>query len=65
MSILEYRVNLCNQALGRFYECQVSYNMGTRALPDTYALSPRAFGIYIRQSTCAHVITITYFNYLL
>ena len=39
--------------------------MGTRALPDIYALSPRACGprasgIHIRQSTCAHVITYTY-----
>ena len=39
--------------------------MGTRALPDMYALSPwacgpRASGIHIRQSTCAHVVTITY-----
>ena len=30
--------------------------MGTRALPDMYALSPRALGIHIRQSTRAHVI---------
>ena len=39
--------------------------MGTRALPDMYALSPRACGprasgIHIRQSTRAHVITYTY-----
>ena len=34
--------------------------MGTRALPDMYALSPRASGIHIRQSTRAHVITYTY-----
>ena len=39
--------------------------MGTRALPDMYALSPRACGprasgIHIRQSTHAHVITYTY-----
>ena len=38
--------------------------MGTRALPDMYALSPwacspRASGIHIRQSTRAHVITYT------
>ena len=38
--------------------------MGTRALPDMYALSPRACGprasgIHIRQSTRAHVITYT------
>ena len=42
----------------------ISYNMGTRPLPDMYALSPRAcgaraFGIHIRQSTRAHVITYT------
>ena len=39
--------------------------MGIRALPDMYALSPwacgpRASGTHIRQSTRAHVITITY-----
>ena len=38
--------------------------MGTRALPDMYALSPwacgpRALDIHIRQSTHAHVTTIT------
>ena len=43
----------------------ISYNMSTRALPDMYALSPRACGprassIHIRQSTRAHVITYTY-----
>ena len=37
--------------------------MGTHALPDMYALSPRACGprasgIHIRQSTRAHVITL-------
>ena len=36
--------------------------MGTRALPDMYALSPRASGIHIRQSTRAHVITYTYIH---
>ena len=35
--------------------------MGTRALPGMYALSPRALGIHIRQSTRAHVTTITYY----
>ena len=35
----------------------ISYNMGTSALPDMYARSPRAEGIHIRQSTSAHVIT--------
>ena len=39
--------------------------MGTRALPDMYALSPRACnpwasGIHIRQSTRTYVITYTY-----
>ena len=34
--------------------------MSTRALPDMYALSPWASAIHIRQSTRAHVITITY-----
>ena len=43
------------------YIC-ISYNMGTSALPDMYARSPRAAGpradgIHIRQSTSAHVIT--------
>ena len=38
--------------------------MGTRDLPDMYALSPRACGprasgIHIRQITRAHVTTIT------
>ena len=32
--------------------------MGTRDLPDMYALSPRALGIHIRQITRAHVTTI-------
>ena len=39
--------------------------MSTWALPDMYALSPQtcclwAFGMHIRQSTHAHVMTITY-----
>ena len=43
----------------------ITCNMGTRDLPDMYALSPRAcgsraLGIHIRQITCAHVTTITY-----
>ena len=33
--------------------------MGTHALPDMYTLNPRASGTHIRQSTRAHVITIT------
>jgi len=32
-----------------------SCNMGTRGLPD---LSPRALGVYNRQTTRAHVTTI-------
>ena len=40
-----------------------SCNMGTRGLPDICTLSPRAcspraLGIYIRQTTRAHVTTI-------
>ena len=39
--------------------------MGTRGLPDIYTLSPRAcgpraLGVYIRQTTRAHVTTIYY-----
>ena len=39
-----------------------SYNMGTSALPDIYARSPRAAGLraegmQIRQSTSTHVTT--------
>ena len=40
-----------------------SYTMGTRGSPDIYTLSPRACGprasgVYIRQTTRAHGITI-------
>ena len=40
-----------------------SCHMGTRGLPDIYTLSPRAcgpraLGVYIRQTTRAHVTTI-------
>ena len=38
----------------------ISYAMDTRDLPDVYTVSPRALGVYIRQSTRAHGITITY-----
>ena len=38
----------------------ISYAMGTRDLPDIYTLSPWALGVYIRQTTRAHGITITY-----
>ena len=34
--------------------------MGTYTLSDKYALSPRASGIHIRQSTRAHFISYTY-----
>ena len=42
----------------------ISCNIGTRDLPDMYALSPwacgpRALGIHIRQITRAYVPTIT------
>ena len=37
-----------------------SCNMGTRGLSDIYTLSPRALGVYIRQTTRAHVTTIQY-----
>ena len=42
-----------------------SYTMGTHGLPDIYTFSPRAFGprasgVYIRQTTRAHGITIKY-----
>ena len=35
-----------------------SYTMGTRGSPDIYTLSPRTSGVYIRQTTLAHGITI-------
>ena len=43
----------------------ISYAMGTCGLPDIYTLSPWAcspwaLGVYIRQTTRAHGITITY-----
>ena len=50
----------------------ISYNMGTRDLPDIYAhalgpaalglghMRPEGVGIYIRQIPLAHVITYTY-----
>ena len=34
--------------------------MCTRGLPDIYTLSPRASGVYIRQTTRAHGITTKY-----
>ena len=41
----------------------ISYTMCTRGFPDIYTLSPRAcgprvLGVYIRQTTRAHGITI-------
>ena len=43
----------------------VSYNVGTRGLFDTYILaqpkgSTHTLSVYIRQTTLAHVATITY-----
>ena len=42
-----------------------SCNMGTSGLPDIYtqstrAAGPRAEGVYIRQTTSAHVTTVMY-----
>ena len=42
---------------------QVVHNMGTCGLPDIHTLSPRAcgpraLGVYIKQTTRAHVTTI-------
>ena len=48
----------------------ISYNMGTCALPDIHALTPRVCGprggvlvAYIRQRTHAHVITTYYIHH--
>ena len=38
----------------------ITCNMGSRDLPDMYAVSPRASGIHIRQIPSAHVTTYTY-----
>ena len=38
----------------------ISYTTCTRDSPDIYTLSPQASGVYIRQTTCAHGITIKY-----
>ena len=35
-----------------------SCNMGTHDLPDIIHCGPRALGVYIRQTTHAHVTTI-------
>ena len=37
----------------------ITCNMGSRDLPDMYALSPRASAIHIRQIPPAHVTTYT------
>ena len=47
----------------------ISYTMSTRGSPDIYTLSPRAcgpraLGVYIRQTTRAHGITIKYDIYI-
>ena len=36
--------------------------MCTHGSPDIYTLSPRALGVYIRQTTRAHGITIKYIH---
>ena len=33
----------------------ISCNLCTRDLPDTYDLSPQAFGVHIKQIPCAHI----------
>ena len=38
--------------------------MCTHGLPDIYTLSPRASGVYIRQTTRAHGITTKYILYI-
>ena len=38
----------------------ITCNMGSRDLPDMYALSPQASDIHIRQIPPAHVTTYTY-----
>ena len=47
------------------YVILYSCNMGTSGLPDIYtqstrAAGPRAEGVYIRQTTSAHVTTVMY-----
>ena len=46
------------------YIAYSSYTMCTRGSPDIYTLSPRASGVYIRQTTRAHGITIKYVSRL-
>ena len=41
-----------------------SYTMGAHGSPDIYTLSPRALGVYIRQTTRAHGITSKYIQYM-
>ena len=64
--LLYYRDRDTAIKFGQILECRkcnirISYNTGTHALPDIYALAlgHRAYN-YIRQSTLACVITITY-----
>ena len=47
------------------YVLLYSFNMGTSGLPDIYTQSTRAAGsraegVYIRQTTSAHVTTVMY-----
>ena len=49
------------------HDANISYNIGTWDLPDNYMLAslglcPLGLGINIRQSSCAHIITIAYRN---
>ena len=50
--------------IGVLYVVYMSYNIGTWDLLDIYAhalgpAGPQAWGIYIRQIPCAHLITFT------
>ena len=52
----------CLRPINKWYIIH-SCNMGTHGLPDIYTLSPQAcspcsLGVYIRQTTRAHVTTI-------
>ena len=61
-----YKYSEARLALSRL--CQlakvlhISYTMYTRGLPDICTLSPRALGVYIRQTTRAHGISNTCTN---
>ena len=39
-----------------------SYTMSTCGLPDMYNLNPRTSSVHIRQTTCGHGITMTYYK---